>query len=1253
MIGTRAMTMACGLLAMLGAASARAQTPDPLPPLDIVVYIDGSKSIYQETDQSPNTKIIEMLENLFALDVVPGRKFASEKDSVYIYLFNNKVFPVEGFPTDGAVPLPRLNEALKKLKDSNYRPKIITKDSTSGAAWNKKRTDFASLFDTVKGGPIFSRSSDRQKILIIASDFIHDPEDTPDVMCADIESSVRDGIPSFRTREQSNFSASFSAFNAAFKKYAEGSKKNVSFTILSMDDETLAQTYRDAVPNNCVTKWISEGPIQKALAEGPIHAHRASYKNDTPKDIAVGVQLDVFKAMLPPLAVTNPTAQVKSGTVNVKFTVDNIRGRIANEIHNIRIGQDPDNTPFTVKIDPQKIAAGRKETIEFNVDSTEAKEILRSRSAYVSFDDDSRLPRQPPVRINVDDETSLEIREVSRKGGSCRDVDVKVTNPQEPAKTPGKVYFFFGREGPNVATANPNDSGAIAASELKTLTIPIPSALLAVAAHGGLWFSLGSGTNNRVETDRSRIESMSIPSVTPEGVPKWELRDATARLEIDLRNNGDCPVQIGRVALKSGSGDSANCTLVNGPVTLPAKSVEPVVCERDVADAIFEAVSPQVELFDPAERPLLRSALDAGSPRTQGIDIDPTGSALEFPEGEPPRLALRLRNPVAMENRAIGVWVRNATKNAEPDFIPFGKEIRVAARQSEPTIVPVKPSPNLSLASDKSVALSVAVRDMVRGTPPSDSGKEWTEIRSRGAPAFPRIEWSEWDKAKPSLALRIRNPGGVRQTPVKVELAQSQAGLNALTIDLAGETGSGIPLELNDVILVTSSVAKLDDAAQRLFAGQPRLWVCISEVVDGNAAKVPNTLKASRSCGPNDRIEIAGPPQPRVTVTPELRNGIAHDFKGTVNLKLTNESEWRVPVLGVNVFPLDGRDPIYVEFSPPVEVGAGGEKSATIRLRDDQWKRVFSPTGIRMAENATVRPGQLAGDPAMKTVESIAVKVDGSWVQVLPDPQRNIAALTMVRLTRSSANPQTFKVTARLMDQEKRPIMEKRSDPEVQMCGAICDIPILFKPISKDVVSNNSLLYVEARVDDSVVSDVGVVTRSWMDVVLIAMGAILLFVIVVCFLMYLFVKRCPNYMGNMFPKLEIISENEFASLIGKVTKTLRYWKAIFPTSISVIIMPVVLKLVEFANWMMISLAGLCFCFTYFAAERVVGNIHASKVERYADKSEPIEMVSTIRRFRILRMTYSFIAAVIVSFLTVFTTGSVESWVFISLWQFRW
>ena len=125
-----------------------------VPTKQIFIYLDNSRTIVKDVDDRPSVALGDMLEK--ALDSTAG--LTTPEDIISIFNFGNDI------KNDISV-------TGKLAKDGTWKDAIT---NFKRKAAGDKKTDLTSVFDEIAQAA--GTKSDKIKIFIIASDFVHDPD---------------------------------------------------------------------------------------------------------------------------------------------------------------------------------------------------------------------------------------------------------------------------------------------------------------------------------------------------------------------------------------------------------------------------------------------------------------------------------------------------------------------------------------------------------------------------------------------------------------------------------------------------------------------------------------------------------------------------------------------------------------------------------------------------------------------------------------------------------------------------------------------------------------------------------------------------------------------------------------------------------------------------------------------------------------------------------------------------------------------
>lgn len=153
------------------------------PPIDIFVYADQSVSLFRGTvGERPGDKLIELIRTSLERELgdAGSRRVFSGNGQLFMYGFGGQprtnVPDRDGCSAQVRTLIPGAEVSQTDVIDQGF---TAYRDTTSQGPERFTRTDFTCLYDHIAGNEDVSDSTrrNRQAIVLLASDFVHDPYD--------------------------------------------------------------------------------------------------------------------------------------------------------------------------------------------------------------------------------------------------------------------------------------------------------------------------------------------------------------------------------------------------------------------------------------------------------------------------------------------------------------------------------------------------------------------------------------------------------------------------------------------------------------------------------------------------------------------------------------------------------------------------------------------------------------------------------------------------------------------------------------------------------------------------------------------------------------------------------------------------------------------------------------------------------------------------------------------------------------------
>ncbi len=392
----------------------RSSYSQQLPPLDFFVYLDNSQTIFSGGENAPSKRLPEMFEALFSQPVpeIGQENVVSEGDRIYLYTFGDKVEafgePIDGGDIDG------WKSALGEFSEQTSNDRTTKMDSL-----------FKHLADNVDSQVL----NGRQKVVLIASDFIHDPSNSSVDMCAAataLESGLGlvldDVIESALSR---------------IRRIQEISGINVYFGFL----EVVPTINRTGSYHDCFRRVLVRRPITSRLEDVDGVATKVIKYEDLKDDVdafAKNMSLDILQASLPALELMRKDLHLVDDLATVKLQLKN-NGLIANELKQVVLhGVDSNSILFDPDIESRVIGPGETTNLEFDIPR---RLVANQDILSVKFEDESPLSFGLSSNLTVVDETALVIGR-ARISDDLSTIQVTIENPSPEKKALGPLIFY-------------------------------------------------------------------------------------------------------------------------------------------------------------------------------------------------------------------------------------------------------------------------------------------------------------------------------------------------------------------------------------------------------------------------------------------------------------------------------------------------------------------------------------------------------------------------------------------------------------------------------------------------------------------------------------------------------------------------------------------------------------------------------------------------------------------------------------------
>ncbi|MBP2314313.1 hypothetical protein [Azospirillum soli] len=1007
------------------AGSPLAAQEQQLPPFDVFVYMDASKTIFTERQPGPNRRIVEMLKELFREPIDDKRPFVGAGDRVYLYTFAEKAQEFSKGAIDGG-------------NRKNLEAELDRLGSEGEKGHNQGKTDIGAMLGSVRGNPgMLSDLGKRQKVVLIASDFVDDTINREEVFCRS-------------TREYESKPELVPARSAIedLRRSIIGLEKETSsrpFIALLEMDEPLPSGKPDKYPD-CTNRMMRLARIQTALSDAAgVGAVRIPYSSAerSSRNFIDTVKSGIYRAMLPPLDVVDPRAEWRDNGIVVRFSVRN-RGRIPNALQAVQLHREPKGLSVSGEQleTPRSIAPDDQIARELFVLGDELRALTRdlptdadgNQKLYLSVVDESRAPngQRRTYPVPVENVTPLVIKSVTRTGDG-RALQVEFANDGGATKTARSITFFSSSDTTRqkwIGIVPLKDGPRLEPGMPRKENIALPDPVIQNVKQGDFWITVDTGPEGQFRSAPYRVQAPNLNPIVIEGTDWVQISNTRARLLLDLNNPNALPIAFAKLALYGDNQIRVDYCEPEGDARVvkgQQSGRTTVTCDLDVSrqNAVFDQQKLWVRLVDEADRSLSGDTLKPlRSLRREPLSIQKgeirtgtSGNAVISLQVKNPNQIYTLVRQVSLRN--VGrpqsyIWTANPPKQIAPGDPATPVDIDVDQKLLS-VIDPLHPVEAVLVDPDGE---TTAPRSPFRLSPARVDAP--AVLESKGS--------SPWGQDAPRLTLRLRNNANVPQRPEMIALSSDPVGGNQREFEIEQKD----PLAPGEEAERTVLLAKPEDQAR--FAGVQGLFACVSQVA-GSERHV---------CADQERRRLPSLPAPLISVTPNMEgaSGLAYNAeKREIKLRLTNNGEWAGQPKAVWFLPLNRSTQGVVKHAVPdsapwIERGKSHELS--ISLSNSDWEKVFSPAGIRLQPYAVVgdvntSPPAQATDVAIKPVEKIALTIKGTWLQKTPSGDR-IAARVDVNVVRSAVDPPLPAIFVVLLDGDQ-PIPNGRQEARVTWQG--------------------------------------------------------------------------------------------------------------------------------------------------------------------------------------------------------------------------
>ncbi|WP_298369768.1 hypothetical protein [Azospirillum sp.] len=1020
------------LLAMTGAmaqgtapATGAAKDPESLPPLDLLVYVDQSKTIYTGTGaNAPNLRLAEMLGKMFDLKIDGGRRtFITTNDRVFLYSFGDKVAEVK--QVEDAGDRTALKAAIQALNE-------VTPDT---------KTNFKALLDGINANGLLKEGDQRLKLILIASDFIDDPSDSASnadgTGVCDLLGRYQGNPPS--TRIDSEIQALASTLGE------EAVRSWPPFVGLLVVEPT-AQDFagvKSANYRNCLNQTVALGAVHKTMTQ-QLGATPIRYKdvaNDTGRFASQFVEAALQSVKLGLSVEPNGSyCRVLGAEGSCAINLFN-QSRLSNTLSALRF-QLSEQAPEPLFTIPAALEMGAGRRIQQAVRLTAndvAKLPARIEALYVGTQDGGRIP-QKPVKITFQRPLPIEVASAqanhSDSGDGGAEIALSLRNPNPSEVGVSELRFFS-----DDTATQPRARLPIAGARLSGdgggafLNRPLTPQLIQLLPNG---LFVEAVDQNGLPSPRKPVAPLK--EIKPLELQKAEIKSAgqggVYRLEVSVRNPGPITRGVGFLTFSSANkGAWRQRKSITSPEAIPANGVATISLGLTLAEDqdIVTGREVAVSCLDTREQ-ACREAIPVAVPQAESLFIGRSMTWAGSATAETLSLSFSVRNPgpVPVRLERVAVW-----RGGDRETLPLVEKPTVPAGGEIPLTVPFDGGPGFwqRFHPNNGSELRLICGDGV------DCGGAAARVPDLPSNSLTidgtRPQWND-KVSSPELTIPVSNTADYRNRS------------RAVLASASGPTGGPVfPVILKENMFIPSkgtlpvSLSFKDVPLDALTGATIQLCVIAlydPVVQDGGA----------QQCPPQGRwTDVRLPDRKPLTLSVDDKKDAFDRANGQVQLiaKNTNPVPSRLSGVVLAAADKDGA-PFRVELRTPIIIAPNSTVGFTAPLDPDQLKlldgALHAKAGPVDTSNANQSNESILGSGAQFTTESYKLKI--------------LKAVEEVRWEVFDALP-----FVRMRTHISAKIMETRSSPASQVAQALgfrltgpgaAALPSTFREVT-DIAFNN------------------------------------------------------------------------------------------------------------------------------------------------------------------------------------------------------
>lgn len=965
------------VLATLLGLQATSATAQGLPKIDFFVYIDNSKTIFTGKTDSPNKSIIKMLKALFSQEITDGTKrpLAGPGDKIFLHSFGDKTEPY-GNPIDGG-DVQAWETMLDRFANANYEVKT---------------TEFDKLFQAIAANPAIAANSStiRQKVVLIASDFVHDPKNNTDYLCSVANAADR-GAPSPVAGE-------IEKLGKIIRAAQGGNQQDIYVGVLDIKPEFVGES---RLYNECFQRVQRAGQIVKELAGDKVLKADPLRYADLNKNLSAftqGLAEKIQRAAMPALTFQDGRGRAVEDGFQVVVRLKN-QTAVPNRVRGLMVyssldGAMVDRWDFAP---PRIIERLADDTIDIRFTGSTATRMAQAREVYVSIEDEERKfagvePRR--FQLSKEETTPLVITEAKQLPERPGTIAITLVNRDGGPKTPTRLFFY---EGDRSATAKESiilpTQEALGPGQDRRLEVAIPGSLQnSVSSQSPPLVSIGSGVDGAIPSTPRSVELVK-PGRLKFGEHEWsQLAKGEWTLSVLAQNPSDQFITAHTLQfLDTSSRPIRECSL-SSPMGLrvEAKTSIRVFCvQQEEGSKLFDLLEFQIVAWDQAKRVVSEISPKFPTPARTPLSLE----SGKIQQSNRSSIELQISNTGSIYNRLKFVELQNS---GSQNWHKVGiNDFMIAAGDKKTVNIDYSPQlEQYGVRLDKDI--EVRLIDLSEAyTLPTAQNIKISRIKM-----FPLyIRNAAWYEQEAALFIEVQDDNIPPLRPSQVTLSSTDRnGATNTTIEPVSEISpdqAPPAMAANGKKLFRVPLPRekqQQDKVAKVLLGKG-LTACISEVQSTSNAASSET----QSCTRETSLKIPDPPRNKIMIDERPGQDMAFSRnERKLFFKLRNDGLYINEAREVYVHPAPGRDGAGEWLSLPgsVVLAPREEKLAEVKIVSDSlWDRLISADGAILASTAADPNGRPNISPAASDQKLIRLaeyesSIKGSWIQIVPGSQR-------------------------------------------------------------------------------------------------------------------------------------------------------------------------------------------------------------------------------------------------------------------------